>query len=174
MMVKNLVRQHIAAVAGYNDKAVQAGCGEVIFSNVASRTASAIGREMDAIAALRPRVLKPGVHTVIALHPADGQRVSNRMWVEMVLEYRQRMGLEEGQVVVWRHTDKPHPHIHCLFNRVTVNDKVIGMWNMKRKLDAFASDMRRQYGLRGLLEQEFHDIHPELSQPKTRGVGFGM
>lgn len=167
MLVKNLVRQNLGAVVAYNSKTVGRADGQLLFSNVASISVSEIAKEMGAIAALRPRVKQPGVHTVIAMHPDDEPRVSNLMLLAMVSEYRRRMNLEHAQTVVWRHTDRPHPHIHILFNRVTVADAVISMWNVKRKVDAFAKDMCQRYGLKPLLSDEFDAAHPELAQGRS-------
>jgi Relaxase/Mobilisation nuclease domain len=164
MLVKNLVRKNIGAVAGYNSKSVRQGHGQLLYSNVASSAAKDIAQELGAIAALRPRVKQPGVHTVIAMHPDDAPKVANLMLLEIVLEYRRRMNLEDAQTVVWRHTDKPHPHIHILFNRVTPSDAVVSMWNVKRKVDAFSRDMCERFGLKPLLSDEFDAVHPELAQ----------
>jgi Relaxase/Mobilisation nuclease domain len=172
MLVKNLVRQNLGAVAGYNAKTVSQGGGQLLFSNVASDSASDIEKEMGAIAALRPRVRQPGVHTVMAIHPDDESKVSNLMLLEMVTEYRKRMKLEEAQTVVWRHTDRPHPHLHILFNRVTAADAVVSMWNVKRKVDAFSRDMCQRYGLKTLLSEEFEQVHPELSRASARKFGM--
>lgn len=167
MLVKNMVRQNLGAVAGYNAKSVREGHGQLLFSNVASSAAKDIQREMGAIAALRPRVKQPGVHTVIAVHPDDAPRVSNLLLLEVVLEYRKRMNLEDAQTVVWRHTDKPHPHIHILFNRVTASNAVVSMWNVKRKVDAFARDMCQRFGLKQLLPDDFEALHPELQSGRN-------
>ena len=164
MLVKNLIRKSFGAVAGYNAKTARLGHCQLLFSNVASRSAKEIQREMGAIAALRPRVKQPVVHTVMAMHPKDEARVSNLMLLTMVLEYRRRMGLDDAQTVVWRHTDKPHPHIHILFNRVTASDAVVSMWNVKRKVDAFTRDMCERFELKPLLSDEFDAAHPELAQ----------
>lgn len=173
MLVKNLVRQNIGAVAGYNAKSIREGNGQLLFSNVASGSAKEIQREMGAIAALRPRVKKPGVHTVIAMHPDDAPKVTNLMLLEIVLEYRRRMNFADAQTVVWRHTDRPHPHMHILFNRVTASDAVVSMWNVKRKVDAFSRDMCERFGLKPLLSDEFDAVHPELAQ--GRGLrNFGI
>jgi len=140
---------------------------------VASSAAKDIQREMGAIAALRPRVKHSGVHTVIAMHPDDAPKVSNLLFLEVVLEYRKRMNLEDAQTVVWRHTDQPHPHIHILFNRVTASNAVVSMWNVKRKVDAFARDMCQRYGLKPLRSDEFEALHPELRSGRDlRGYGI--
>lgn len=173
MIVKNLIRQNLGGVAGYNAKAERAGHGQLLYSNVASTSASEIEQEMGAIAALRPRVLQPGVHMVMALHPSDALKVTDLMFMEMVDEYRRRVGLDMSQAVVWRHHDKPHPHIHGLFNRVAVTDEVVGMWNLKRKLDAFQADMCSRYGLKALQPKEFDGVHPELSSGRG-GMKFGF
>lgn len=174
MLVKNLIREHIGAVAGYNSKAVRKADGEVIQTNLASSSAHGIEQEMGAVAALRPRVIKPGVHSVIAMHPDDKEKVTNQMLVEIVKEFRQRMGLEQAQTVVWRHHDTAHPHVHCLLNRVTVDNKVVSMWNLKRKVQAFESDMCRKYGLRKLLEEEFDEVHPELECRRQACQSIGV
>lgn len=174
MIVKNLIRQNLGAVAGYNAKAERARSGQLLYSNVASVTPADIEKEMGAVAALRPRVLQPGVHMVLALHPADAHKASDLLFMALVNEYRERMGLGMSQTVIWRHYDKPHPHIHGLFNRVTVDDTVVGMWNLKRKLEAFQRDMCQQHGLTELVPDDFEQVHPELGREVSAGMKCGF
>ena len=163
MIAKHFIRQNLGAVAGYNEKAIRNHGAIVLYSNVASQSAHEIERELDVWAATRPRVLQPGIHLVIALHPIDESLASDLLFLAILHEYRQRFGLTESQTVVWRHFDKPHPHIHCLMNRVTTDGGVVPMWNLRSKLKKFQIDMEKLHGLRGLEETDFKQIHPELT-----------
>jgi hypothetical protein len=164
VITKHFIRQNIGAVAGYNAKAIRDHDAIVLYSNVASKSAHEIERELDAWASTRPRVLQPGIHLVIALHPSDEPIASDLLFLAILQEYRQRFGLTESQTVVWRHFDKPHPHIHCLMNRVTTGGSVVPMWNLRSKLKKFQFDMEKLHGLQCLDETDFKQIHPELTE----------
>ena len=170
MIAKHFIRQNIGAVAGYNAKAMRDHAAKVLYSNVASDQAHAIEQELDAWAATRPRVIQPGIHTVIALHPNDKSIATDLMFLQILEEYRQRLGLTESQTIAWRHFDKPHPHIHCLMNRVTTGGGVVAMWNLRSKLKKFQTDMDKLYGLTCLDETDFKQIHPELTEIGGRGA----
>lgn len=172
MIVKNLIRDCTAAVVGYNIRTVREEGGHVIFSNLVSESASGIGREFGTISANRPRVKKPSVHMVMALHQDDEKKVDDWIFAELAHEYRRRLGLDLAQAIIWRHTDKPHPHIHCLINRVTLDDRVVSMWNLRRKVEAFTSEMCRRHGFRALDAAEFDDVHPELFNSQNKRLAL--
>jgi hypothetical protein len=73
-------------------------------------------RIMRATAAQNVRVTEPVYHLVVSFHPTDAvdravmERVADRLLGTL--------WLQEHQVVLVAHADRPHPHVHLLVNRV--------------------------------------------------------
>lgn len=138
-------RDKAGAVSGYLARVAKPGASSLIYSVMACSTPFEMGRELDAIAALRPRVKKAMVHVVLSLSPEEA--VTDRLFVEMALELRRRLGLGDTQVAVWRHFDTANPHVHLLMNRVSPTGKVCSLWGKQKVVRQFCADMREQHGL---------------------------
>lgn len=141
--------------ACYNTKKVGVSA-QLLCSTLAHTTDPfQIGREFDSISALRPRVLKPIVHLLIAISPTDhakGSSVNFKFWLTQLQEV---MGLEKSQLIAWQHLDRPHPHIHVLLNRVIAESSVVSVWGLRKKIDDFVAIQRQGYGLAGVKKKEF-------------------
>jgi hypothetical protein len=116
----------------------------LIFNSLASGGAFEMGRELDAISALRPRVKKAIVHVVLSLAPSE--EASDHLFAEVALELRRRLGLHDCQVAIWRHLDTANPHVHVVMNRVSPCGDVVSLWGKQKVLRKFCEDMRQQHG----------------------------
>ena len=57
-------------------------------------------------------------HISLSFAPEDAPKLSNRLMADIANEYLQRMGIVNTQYIISRHHDKPHPHVHIVYNRV--------------------------------------------------------
>lgn len=85
------------------------------------------------------RTKKPVAHFVLAFSPHDVHRINNTMLKQIVNDDLKRMGYDDNQFVAFRHSDKKHPHIHIMVNRVNFKGKCTSDSHEKSKY----KDMQR-------------------------------
>ena len=113
-----------------------AGMG-VLFKDTPS-----IIRGFERQAAQNPRVSKPVGHVVLSFSPRDAARLDNRLLLSIAVEYLDRTGIKDTQLIIVRHRDREHPHLHILFNRVGNNGRTISDRNDRHGQPA--CDFRRR------------------------------
>jgi hypothetical protein len=64
-------------------------------------------------------------HIALSWSPNDKDRLSEEKMVSIAKEYLQGMKIQDTQVLVVRHTDRNHPHVHIVYNRVNNEGKTI-------------------------------------------------
>lgn len=66
-------------------------------------------------------------HTSLNFSPEDGERLhhDDALMLQIAHDYMAKMGIENTQYIVARHTDREHPHCHIVFNRVDNDGKTI-------------------------------------------------
>lgn len=85
-----------------------AGMG-VLFKDTPS-----IIRGFERQAAQNPRVSKPVGHVVLSFSPRDAARLNNQLLLSIAVEYLDRMGIKDTQLIIVRHRDREHPT--CIFS----------------------------------------------------------
>lgn len=76
---------------------------------------------------LNDRVKNTVGHTSLNFSPEDGERLhhDDALMLQIAHDYMAKMGIENTQYIVARHTDREHPHCHIVFNRVDNDGKTI-------------------------------------------------
>jgi len=108
---------------------------------------------------LHPQVEKAVFHSVLSFPP--GENPDDRLMVELGRKYMARLGLEDTQYVIVRHTDKPHAHMHIIANRIdnngqSIEDSWIGLRSKK-----IAQDLTREYKLMPAMTKNLQQTHRE-------------
>jgi hypothetical protein len=141
MYVNIVHRPKFGVIAGYANK----GGSPLIYSSVVSRSPFWAEREFDAVAAMRPRVEKPAIHLVVSIAPqfhlSDYQFVGAVLWLRYVLKF------DETQLMIWRHRDKAHEHIHALANRISPLGKRCDLWGKGKVIKKFQREADDFFGL---------------------------
>jgi hypothetical protein len=98
----------------------------------------AVGVRMDQVAHIINdfnvgRKMKPGLgqavgHITLNWSPNDRPKLSDELMLAVAHEYLVKMRIKDTQLLIVRHHDKPHPHLHIIYNRVdnrgiTIPDK---------------------------------------------------
>ena len=96
---------------------------------------------------LNPRVSKPVGHIAISFKPEDKPRLTNDFMVQLVKEYKEKMGIKDTQYVIVRHHNTPNPHCHLIFNRVDNNGKRISDSNWLKRNVRVCKELKQKYGL---------------------------
>ena len=98
-----------------------------------------IAGSFEAQARMNPKVTKPVGHIALAFSKEDEHRLTDRAMAGIALEYLDKMGIKDTQILIVRHLDKEHPHVHIAFNRIandggTISDQSevarCGNWNI--------------------------------------------
>lgn len=76
------------------------------------------------------RKMNPGLgqavgHIALSWSPEDKERLNDEKMVNIAKEYLQTMKIQDTQVLIVKHKDREHPHIHIVYNRVNNNGKTI-------------------------------------------------
>ena len=96
---------------------------------------------------MNPKVTKPVGHISLAFHKEDEHRLTDRAMAGIALEYLKEMGITDTQVLIVRHFDKEHPHVHIAFNRIANNGRTISDRNERIRSARICKELTRKYSL---------------------------
>ena len=63
------------------------------------------------------------------------------------IEDLKRMGITDTQILIVRHFDKEHPHVHIAFNRIANDGRTISDRNERIRSTRICKELTRKYGL---------------------------
>lgn len=86
-------------------------------------------------------------HISLSFAPEDTPKMTDKLMSEITKEYMRRMGIVNTQFVVCRHHDKPHAHVHIVYNRVDNDGNAITGDQGFRKSARITQALTREYGL---------------------------
>ena len=107
----------------------------------------AIAGSFEAQVRMNPRVTKPVGHIALALSKEDEHRLTDRAMAGIALEYLKKMGITDTQILIVRHFDKEHPHVHIAFNRIANDGRTISDRNERIRNVRTCKELTRKYGL---------------------------
>ena len=108
---------------------------------------------------MRPGKEKAGGHFILSFHPDE--KPSDELIQTLSQEYLSRLGITNTQVVVVKHTDQKHPHLHILANMVdnegnAISDSWIGLRGKK-----IAQQLTQEYKLIPAIGKNLQQGHVE-------------
>ena len=106
-----------------------------------------IAMSFEAQLKMNPRVTKPVGHIALAFSKEDEHRLSDRAMAGLALEYLKKMGITDTQILIVRHFDKEHPHVHIAFNRIANDGRTISDRNERVRSTRICKELTRKYGL---------------------------
>lgn len=86
-------------------------------------------------------------HISLSFAPEDTPKLSDGLMADIAKEYMRRMGIVNTQYAVFRHHDKPHAHVHIVYNRVDNNGNAIAGDQGFRKSARITQALTREYEL---------------------------
>ncbi|SDT43641.1 Relaxase/Mobilisation nuclease domain-containing protein [Mucilaginibacter mallensis] len=95
---------------------------------------------------MRPELGKAVGHLVLSWSKEDLDKLSDEIMVERAKEYLEKVGIRDTQFVVVRHSDRDHPHLHLIYNRVDNNGKTISDKNNFAKNVKACKEITLKYG----------------------------
>lgn len=133
-----------------------------------SEDKNTIVMSFEAQAGMNPRVMKPVGHIALAFSKEDEHRLTDRTMAGIALEYLERMGIKDTQVLVVRHFDKEHPHVHIAFNRIANDGRTISDQNERIRSTRICKELTRKYGLYVSEGKEKVKLHRLKEPDKTK------
>lgn len=101
----------------------------------------------EAQARMNPKVTKPVGHIALAFSKEDERRLTDRAMAGIAMEYLNAMGIKDTQILIVRHFDKEHPHVHIAFNRIANDCRTISDRNERIRSTRICKELTRKYGL---------------------------
>ncbi len=98
-------------------------------------------------AQMRPKCKEPVGHFALSFSPKDAERCTDEFMRDVALEYMQRMGFTDTQYAMFRHTDRNHPHLHVVYNRVNNKRQEISNRNDRKRSKRICRQITQKYGL---------------------------
>ena len=100
----------------------------------------------------RQRKMNPGLgqavgHISLSWRPNDKDKLSDEIMVSIAKEYLQKMKIQDTQVLMVRHKDRDHPHIHIVYNRVNNEGKTIPDSLQRQKNIKICKELTLEHGL---------------------------
>lgn len=147
MMAKIRSGQGFAGVVEYaND--IKNKKAEIIASEGVDLTSNrSIAASFSLQAKSRPSLKNFVGHISLNFAPEDAPKLSAKLMADIAKEYLRRMGIVNTQYVMSRHRDKPHPHVHIVYNRVDNDGNAITGDQAFRKSARITQALTREYGL---------------------------
>ena len=98
------------------------------------------------------RKMNPGLgqavgHIALSWSPNDQDKLTDEKMVSIAQAYLQRMKIQNTQVLMVRHKDREHPHVHIIYNRVNHNGKTIADNFQRQKSIKICKSLTLKHGL---------------------------
>lgn len=92
-------------------------------------------------------ISKPVAHISLDFSTQDRDRLTNQKMVEIAGAYLQKMGYGNTQVLMVRHNDTGHPHLHMVLNRIDNDGKRISDRNERIRSTKVCKELTVKHGL---------------------------
>lgn len=92
-------------------------------------------------------ISKPVAHISLDFSAQDKERLTNQKMIEIAGEYLQKMGYGNTQVLMVRHNDTDHPHLHLVLNRIDNDGKRISDQNERIRSTKVCKELTVKHGL---------------------------
>ncbi|MCL1610164.1 relaxase/mobilization nuclease domain-containing protein [Marseilla massiliensis] len=123
-----------------------------------------IAMSFEAQSKMNPKVTKNVGHISLAFHKEDEHRLTDRAMAGIALEYLKGMGITDTQVLIVRHFDKEHPHMHIAFNRIANDGRTISDRNERIRSARICKELTKKYNLYFASGKEQVKLH-RLKEP---------
>lgn len=86
-------------------------------------------------------------HIALAFSPKDAALLTDERMVNIAQQYLDRMKITDTQVLMVKHNDTKHPHLHIVYNRVNNKGKTISDSLLREKNVRIAKALTLEHGL---------------------------
>jgi len=113
---------------------------------------------------LNARTTNNDISFVLSPEPKDGKALSNNDFKAISEDFLKKMGLDNHQAIIVKHTDKEHTHLHLFVNRIDRNGKAYNDSFISKKSQTIADTIAQERGLtRARVVQAYNQaMHKDL------------
>lgn len=147
MMAKISSGQGFAGLVDYANNLKEKNTKIIVSDGVDLTSNKSIVASFSLQAKSRPSLKHFVGHISLSFAPEDTPKLSDRLMADIAKEYMRRMGIVNTQYAVFRHHDKPHGHVHIVYNRVDNDGNAITGDQGFRKSARITQALTREYGL---------------------------
>ncbi|WP_029281907.1 relaxase/mobilization nuclease domain-containing protein [Pedobacter sp. R20-19] len=108
---------------------------------------SLIVRDFDLQRKMNPELSKAVAHISLSWSEVDRDKLRNENMLAMAMEYLKLINIKNTQLLIVRHNDNHHPHLHIIYNRVDNNGKTISDQFQFKKNAAACKEITIKHGL---------------------------
>jgi len=131
---------------GVLDYALKKEGGELIGGNMLGQNPRELASEFKITRGISPTTKNPVWHCSLALPPGD--KLTDLQWSNVAERYTKELGFKKDhQLVVIKHTDTEHPHIHIIASRISYKGELYGGQNDGLKSQKILPKYEKEYGL---------------------------
>lgn len=92
-------------------------------------------------------IAKPVAHISLDFSAQDRDKLTDEKMMEIASEYIKRMGYDNTQLLVVRHSDREHPHVHLILNRIDFDGKRISDQNERIRSTKICRELTLKHDL---------------------------
>lgn len=136
----------IKGIIAYHESKVEQGKAELIYYTTIQTEGTLTTKEFEQVVGLNQRSNKNlFFHGSINLAP--GEKLTNQQFVDISKEYMKSLGYENTHLLVYKHSDKNHTHIHLLAPTIDFDGKKIKDFKDVEKSRRMLMKFEKDYGL---------------------------
>lgn len=113
---------------------------------VRNQNARSITMDFNMQRKMRPGLGKAVGHTILSWSAEDRGKLSDERMVKVARTYMEKMGIRDTQYLIVKHTDRLHPHLHIVYNRVNNNGQTISDRNDYKRNVKACRELTETYG----------------------------
>lgn len=170
MIVRVTTGKDVQGALRYNEQKVGVDDADVLavvnFSHSrADSQSSHRKKELTHLAGLNKAIQQPGIHFSLSYHPSE--KPADEAMRTLANDFMNQMGYGNQPYVVYRHDDRPHPHLHIVSVQVDHDGRRISDSHLKRRCNTARQQLESSYGLLRAEEQYLHqqsEVLPSLQR----------
>ncbi|MCW3787219.1 relaxase/mobilization nuclease domain-containing protein [Plebeiibacterium sediminum] len=152
MIGKQIKGSGFGGLLKYLEDKVNKGVGERLETNMLGSSTDELTKEFRLISSMKPNLKKVVYHC--SLNIAPGEVLTNQQFTKIAQDYLDEMGFGNSQYIIYRHSDREHPHIHIVANRVSLDGAVVSdKWDYKRS-EQILRTVEKEYNLMNVIDSK--------------------
>lgn len=168
MIVRLNTGKNVTGALQYNEQKLQFGDATILSATNFSFPSSQHNRiqrslELNRLAGKNHRVQQPGIHFALSYHPSE--KPTDEQMRQVAAHFMVKMGYADQPYVVYRHSDRPHPHLHIVSVQVDRQGKRLSDSHIKRRCNTARKELEIQYEL--VKAEEQNQSLPQIQSLST-------
>ena len=100
---------------------------------VRSLNTSTITQDFNMQRKMNPKLKNAVGHVILSWSPNDKDKINSDIMLKDAKAYLEKLNIRNTQLLIVEHTDRSHPHLHVIYNRVNNDGRTISNNNLWRR-----------------------------------------